>query len=163
MITNFRQRSLAEKQIAEWHGVSLRIKSLVRTLSVDEAVALSQIESEIQNLRSLIAEYDDLVEGPFPHFEAVRQILILPRTVFSARIALGSVAQCAEQIGMHRQQLNRWEAQQYANITLSNLIELVEKFIPALELREEKLRERAAWIEARQDIRFDINAEVSRE
>ncbi len=83
------------------------------------------ISSQIEDLRSELREYEDLRDGKFDMTE-LGMVSSLPETLIKARIAPGmSQRELAERIGLKQQQIQHYEATDYASASLSRIREVI--------------------------------------
>ncbi len=83
------------------------------------------ISSQLEDLKSELREYEDLRDGKFDMTE-LGMVSSLPETLIKARIARGmSQRELAERIGLKEQQIQRYEATDYASASLSRIREVV--------------------------------------
>lgn len=93
------------------------------------------IESQLEELREQLAEYEALRSGRIAVLE-LSSLGELPEALIRARIASGlSQKQLAERLGMKEQQLQRWEATRYAGISLDRIQAVAEAM--GVKIREE--------------------------
>lgn len=93
------------------------------------------IESQLEELREQLAEYDALRSGRVTVLE-LNSLKELPEALIRARIASGlSQKQLAERLGMKEQQLQRWESTRYAGISLDRIHAVAEAL--GVKIREE--------------------------
>lgn len=122
------------------------------------------LQSQLDDLRAQLAEYDTLRSGE-------RQVLELtsfdelPRALIQSRIALGlSQRELADRLGLKEQQLQRYEATEYASASLDRVKEVVNALgltmrediiLPSVQLTPAKLFKRLR--EAGLDKKFVLN------
>lgn len=93
------------------------------------------LESQLQELREQLAEYEALRAGRVTVLE-LSSLKELPEALIRARIASGlSQKQLAARLGMKEQQLQRWEATRYAGISLERIQAVAEAL--GVTIREE--------------------------
>ena len=86
----------------------------------DEAVS-----SQLSDLKAELREYESLKAGKF-EMDKLRVVSDLPTMLIRARIARGlSQKDLAERIGLKEQQIQRYEATDYASASLSRIREVV--------------------------------------
>lgn len=119
------ERSLADLEKTEFPpSVDPRMKEVFR----------SSFESQRDQLAAEIQEYESLRSGAVTSF-AIDSIAELPNVLIRARIARGFTQKdLAERLGLKEQQVQRWEANDYAGAT----IETLQKIAQALEIRTKK-------------------------
>jgi len=80
-----------------------------------------QYDSQIEELRDQLAEYDALRGGQVRELE-LRSLTELPDALIRARIAAGlSQKELARRLGVKEQQIQRYEATRYAGATLERV------------------------------------------
>ena len=83
------------------------------------------IRSQLSDLKSEIREYEALKAGDF-ELDQLAVVSGLPAMLIKARIARGmSQRDLAERIGLKEQQIQRYEATDYASVSLSRIREVV--------------------------------------
>ena len=83
------------------------------------------IRSQLTELRSEIEEYEALKSGKF-ELDDLGIVSGLPAMLIKARIARGmSQRELAERIGLKAQQIQRYEATDYASVSLSRIREVI--------------------------------------
>lgn len=93
------------------------------------------MKSLLDELREELAEYDALRAGTRRTLEA-ESFDTLPRALIQARIAIGlSQRDLAERLGMKEQQIQRYEANEYASASMSRVQEVIHAL--GVEVREQ--------------------------
>ena len=83
------------------------------------------IRSQLSDLRSELREYEALKAGDF-ELDQLSVVSGLPAMLIKARIARGmSQRDLADRIGLKEQQIQRYEATDYASVSLSRIREVV--------------------------------------
>lgn len=83
------------------------------------------IRSQLADLRTELREYEALKSGNF-ELEQLGVVSGIPAMLIKARIARGmSQRDLAERIGLRAQQIQRYEATDYASVSLSRIKEIV--------------------------------------
>ena len=83
------------------------------------------IRSQLSDLRSELREYEALKAGDF-ELDQLGVVSGLPAMLIKARIARGmSQKDLAERIGLKEQQIQRYEATDYASVSLSRIKDVV--------------------------------------
>ena len=83
------------------------------------------IRSQLSDLRSELREYEALKAGDF-ELDQLGVVSGLPAMLIKARIARGmSQRDLAERIGLKEQQIQRYEATDYASVSLSRIKDVV--------------------------------------
>ena len=84
------------------------------------------LASQLADLKAELAEYDALRSGEQKHL-SVTSFDDLPRTLIQARIAAGlSQKELARRLGLKEQQIQRYEATDYASAKLSRLRDVMQ-------------------------------------
>lgn len=124
MIYNERQYQSAHKQF-EKLSESLNAFKPSGVEWLDSA-QLDALESQIQDIKSEIKEYELIKEGKVSYSEC-SGLSELPKALIYARIGLGLTQKdLAEKLGIPTQQLQRYEASSYMGASLSRLISVAE-------------------------------------
>ncbi len=124
MIKNERQYLITKAQTARF----LRnLKSLSE--EVHPLVFKAQreaVSSQIVDLEKDLKEYESLKSGRFQH-DQLKTVEQLPSLLIKARIARGMTQKdLAERLGLKEQQIQRYEATDYASARLARIKEVVE-------------------------------------
>jgi transcriptional regulator with XRE-family HTH domain len=124
MIKNAREYQITKAQAAKFE----RALRGVEATDVEPAVAALEREalrSQLTELQAELDEYDALESGKRQVLE-VDDLSDLPRALIQARIAAGlSQKELAERLGLKEQQIQRYEATDYASASLSRLLDVV--------------------------------------
>ena len=137
MIKNERQYRITRAQMRKFEGALAELgqnkdKSIHPLLRKAHHDALT---SQYEELRMQVEEYDALVEGKRDVLERL-SLTDLPRALIQARIAMGlSQKELAHRLGLKEQQIQRYEANEYATANLERLKEIVEAL--GIEMQED--------------------------
>ena len=86
------------------------------------------LSSQLADLESELSEYESLKAGEF-QLDSLKVVADLPSILIKARIAQGlSQKDLAERVGLKEQQIQRYEATDYASANLSRIKEVVRAF-----------------------------------
>ena len=89
------------------------------------AVQKEALQSQLSDLEADIREFEALKAGNFA-FEQLERISELPRLLIRARIASGlSQRNLADRLGLKEQQIQRYEASDYASASFTRIREVV--------------------------------------
>ena len=89
------------------------------------AVQKEALQSQLSDLEADIREYELLKAGDFA-FEQLESIAELPKLLIGARIASGLSQQgLADRLGMKAQQIQRYEASDYASVSFARIRRVV--------------------------------------
>lgn len=136
MIKNERQYRISKGQVAKFRGALETLKrtppgALHPVLLKAEHEAM---ESQLGDLLAQVAEYEALQAGRQRALQ-LRSLDEIPGALIRARIAKGlSQKQLAEKIGLKEQQIQRYEATDYATASFGRM----QQVIRALNLRIRK-------------------------
>lgn len=129
MIKNEKQYRITKAQAARFSGALRRIQADAsdrpgrhpRLRKVQEEALLSQLS----DLETEIMEYEALKAGEFA-FEKLKGVAELPLLLIRARIASGlSHRGLADRLGLKEQQIQRYEASDYASASFTRIREVV--------------------------------------
>lgn len=124
MIKNDRQYRLTKLQLQTFESSLKGWGGTVVPAGVEPQIFAAQghaLESTVEDLRGEIFEYEELSSGAITHF-SVGSLMELPRVLIRARIARGfTQQQFAEKLGLREQQVQRWEANDYAGASIETL------------------------------------------
>ena len=125
MIKNERQYLLAKAQVARF---ARSLQSFSAVEGVHPLILKSQreaVNSQISDLEEELREYESLKAGRF-QFDQLKSINELPTLLIKARIARRMTQKdLADQLGLKEQQIQRYEATDYASACFTRLIEVV--------------------------------------
>ena len=86
------------------------------------------VRSQLADLEGDLREYEALKAGDF-QWDSLKVVADLPSILIKARIAQGlSQKELAERIGLKEQQIQRYEATDYASANLARIKEVVNAF-----------------------------------
>lgn len=130
MITNDKQYKTTKLQIDNFksslEAVSLATLDNGNTHPKIMGAHKVAIESQLNELLAEIKEYEDLKAGRIVVTE-INDLSELPLALIKSRIANGlTQADFAEKLGMKMQQVQRYESEKYATISLKSLIRVAE-------------------------------------
>ena len=137
MIKNERQYRITRAQMRKFEGA---LAELAQTKDKNIHPLLQKahqdaLRSQYEELRMQLEEYDALVEGKRDVLERL-SLTDLPRALIQARIAMGlSQKELAHRLGLKEQQIQRYEANEYATANLERLKEIVEAL--GIEMQED--------------------------
>ena len=132
MIKNERQYKITKAQAARFINAldSLR-KRPKDDNSLHPLIANAQedaLTSQLADLESELSEYESLKAGEF-QWDSLKLVAGLPTILIKARIAQGlSQKELAERIGLKEQQIQRYEATDYATANLTRIKEVANAF-----------------------------------
>ncbi len=125
MIKNERQYRITKAQA---DGLSRTLESLgQRAEGVHPLIAKAQedaLRSQIEDLQGELRDYESLLSGGFEP-DDLQAVAHLPTMLIRARIAQGlSQKDLAERLGLKEQQIQRYEATDYASASLTRIREV---------------------------------------
>ena len=129
MIKNARQYKITKTQAKKFEQALANFAHVKERDKITHPLLLKAqedaLDSQLKDLKAEILEYENLTRGKLQKFE-IESIDELPRTLIAARIALGlGQRDLAERLGLKEQQIQRYEATDYASASLSRVIEVV--------------------------------------
>ena len=129
MIKNERQYRITRAQVERFERTIKELRSRSQTESnVHPLIARAQedaVSSQLEDLKREMREYESLKTSEFP-IDELEVVSGLPSMLIKARIARGmSQRDLAERIGLKEQQIQRYEATDYASASLSRIREIV--------------------------------------
>jgi Zn-dependent peptidase ImmA (M78 family)/ribosome-binding protein aMBF1 (putative translation factor) len=135
MIKNDRQYRITKAQAAKFEEA---LRTLRRSGQASEDVhpvllkaEKEALQSQLEDLRREIVEYEALRAGVFD-IESLEILKDLPRALIKARIASGmSQKDLADKLGLKQQQIQRYEATDYATASLSRIREVRAALLPS--------------------------------
>jgi len=130
MITNERQYRITSAQLEKFRKAidDFDIKDVIKQTKskVLAKAELDALRSEYENLSMQLHEYETLKSGTVEILKA-SSLEELPSILIRARIAKGlSQRQLADAIGLKEQQIQRYEAEEYASANLPRLAEVAK-------------------------------------
>ena len=146
MIKNERQYRITRAQVEKFERTLAQMKEnstdQVCVEPVLQEAMTNALRSQLADLRQEIEEYEALRSGQQQVF-TLASCGELPRALILSRIALGlSHNELAERLGLKEQQIQRYEATEYAGASVQRLQEVIQAL--GLQVREEVVLPRAA-------------------
>ncbi len=122
MIANERQYRITKRWLERFEQARTGVEQEGGDLQPRARKALrDQYESQIEELREQLAEYDALRDGRITVLD-VESLAELPEALIRARIAVGLTQRAlAERLGLKEQQIQRYEATRYAGVSFDRL------------------------------------------
>jgi transcriptional regulator with XRE-family HTH domain len=128
MIRNERQYRITKSQVEKFE---LALQQLGKTENGDTHPLLRKaqedaVRSQLADLRAELEEYEALKSGRFalPELASIEE---LPKSLIRARIAAGfSQKELAMRLGLKEQQIQQYEATEYASASLSRIREVIQ-------------------------------------
>lgn len=133
MITNERQYRITKREAERFEQALAQLEQSDRPKAL-RRIMRDGMESQLQELREELAEYEALRGGHVRVFE-LDSLKALPEALIRARIARGlTQRQLAERLGLREQQLQRYEATRYAGVSLDRIQQIADAL--GMEIRE---------------------------
>ncbi len=127
MIKNERQYRITKTEAEKFERAIAKLKATEPRHEVHPLLQKAEIDglrSQLDDLRAEIGEYEDLKAGKRTVLE-INSLEALPRALVQARIAAGlSQKELADRLGVKEQQIQRYEATDYAGASMSRLQEV---------------------------------------
>jgi HTH-type transcriptional regulator / antitoxin HipB len=123
MIVNEKQYKITKGNLDRFQNTLVQLKAQTDT-SLKHRTRVNAVQSEIEDLQAQLLEYETLrnsgnVNVPLHTLESLAEELV------KARIAKGlTQAALAKQLGMKSQMIQRYEATNYANASLTRVLEV---------------------------------------
>ena len=132
MIKNERQYKITKAQAARFSNALDSLRQRPRNDdSLHPLIAKAQedaLSSQLADLERDLREYEALKAGEF-QLDSLKVVADLPSILIKARIAQGlSQKELAERIGLKEQQIQRYEATDYASANLARIKEVASAF-----------------------------------
>jgi transcriptional regulator with XRE-family HTH domain len=134
MIKNERQYLITKTQVHEFEKALAQMTEAKEAENPEDLLRQAQVEalgSQLNDLKEEIQEYESLIarSANEPIVLELDSIESLPLVLIKARIAAKlSQKDLAEQLGIKEQQIQRYEANDYASAKLSRIIEVCQVF-----------------------------------
>lgn len=127
MIANERQYRITRTAAREFEEALARLETVEAHRPPElRRVMREAMESQLEELLEELAEYDALRSGQVGVLE-LTSLTELPEALIRARIAVGLTQKgLAERLGLKEQQVQRYEATQYAGVSLERIQEVAE-------------------------------------
>jgi len=127
MITNERQYRISKAAIREFEEALARLEMVEAHRPPElRRVMREAIESQLEELREQVTEYDALRSGRVQVLE-LNSLEELPDALIRARIAAGlTQKELAARLGLKEQQIQRYEATRYAGVSLDRIQAVAE-------------------------------------
>ena len=132
MIKNERQYRITKAMAARFQNNLTSLKQRPQADGgVHPLIARAQeaaLTSQLADLENELLEYESLKAGKF-RLDSLKVVSDLPAVLIKARIAQGlSQKELAERIGLKEQQIQRYEATDYASANLARIQEVASAF-----------------------------------
>lgn len=129
MIRNERQYRFTKTQVRRFEQTLVELKSRhPEDIDVHPLLAKAQVDAvsgQVADLREQLREYESLKSGKFD-FNELMTVTSLPEMLIKARIARGMTQRdLAERVGLKEQQVQRYEATDYASASLGRIRDVV--------------------------------------
>lgn len=139
MITNERQYRITKSEIRKFEAAVAALDEHGGDRDTDDGlfrrVQVDAMRSQLADLRADVEEYDALKSGQQPVLE-LDSFDQLPRGLISARIAAGlTQGDLATKLGIHEQQVQRYEATNYASASLQRVQDVIDALGVGVHLR----------------------------
>jgi ribosome-binding protein aMBF1 (putative translation factor) len=139
MIKNERQYRITKAQAEKFaRALAHMDEHPEETASVGPRLQLAMKDAlthQLADLREEMEEYEALKSGQQQVFE-LESFAELPRALIQSRIALGlSQKELAQRLGLKEQQIQRYEASEYAGASVQRLNEVIQAL--GIQVREE--------------------------
>ena len=124
MIKNERQYRITRAQVARFAQARDTLSQHPNPNNLPPPIAKAQedaVHGQLEEMKNELREYESLKAGQF-RFDSLKLVAELPHILIKARIARGlSQKDLAELVGLKEQQIQRYEATDYASASLSRI------------------------------------------
>lgn len=139
MISNERQYGITKKQIKEFELKIAELQNITppnnRNQKLRYQAHLNALNSQLEELREEVEEYEKLKEGKIKQLE-IDSFEKLPEAIIKARIFRGLTQEgLAKRLGVKPQQVQRDEANRYASTSFVKMLEILNAL--NVEVKEE--------------------------
>ena len=135
MIKNERQYRITKAQAAKFSKALDKLRQQPNT-ELHPVIAKAQedaLRSQLADLENELREYESLKSGDFA-MESLKTVAEVSSVLIKARIATGlSQRDLAERVGLKEQQIQRYEATDYATANLARIMGVVSALGTAVE------------------------------
>lgn len=136
MIKNTQQENLTKEKIAELIRHKDTVLADQEMSEIEKTYSANSFDAMISSLTEELEEYQSLKTGNLQILEA-KSLEELPIVIMRARIAQGmSQTSLAKKIGIQPQQIQRYEANDYQNISFDRLIKIAKAVGVSVELEK---------------------------
>jgi DNA-binding XRE family transcriptional regulator len=127
MIKNERQYKITQAELKKFEQEIAQIDRADPTLHPRQILGrINSLNRTIQTLKTELTEYEQLKNAEVAPFH-LNSFAEIPITLIKARITAGMTQkQLAEKIGIQEQQIQRYEANDYASISFARLVEIAQ-------------------------------------
>ncbi|MCU1251144.1 MAG: hypothetical protein JWQ49_4173 [Edaphobacter sp.] len=136
MIRNERQYKITKAEVAKLQKALQAAESTTVALGIDPLFVRAEIDglqSQLEEMVEEIESYERLRDGA-EEIPAVRSVQDIPRALIQTRIRAGLTQEdLAERVGLKPQQIQRYEASDYASANLSRVSEIAQALEISLE------------------------------
>jgi DNA-binding Xre family transcriptional regulator len=140
MIKNERQYRITKAQVQEFAQALAQAIDSAEGRRPDNSLLwqaqVSALESQLNDLQEEVREYENLISSPVdkPNVLEMSSLEALPLSLIKARIATKlSQKELAERLGLKEQQIQRYEATEYASASFSRVMEVCHALNVALK------------------------------
>lgn len=124
MIKNNRQEKLTKEKLDKLIGQRELLAQNEKLNEIEKSYGLNAFDALIESLQEELDEYEYLQNGNFKHLQA-KTLEEFPGLLIKMRIALGlSQTDLARRLGIHPQQIQRYEAHDYQSISYERVVEI---------------------------------------
>jgi DNA-binding XRE family transcriptional regulator len=125
MITSDREYTMLRRYLSKLPTFKQRLKQLQSTFDLTDSELLEILDERIDTISQQLDQYRLLNESLLEVYEQLSMISDFPLVLIRARLSLGwKQDDLARRAGLKRQQINRYEREEYANISLVKAIEI---------------------------------------
>lgn len=136
MITNERQYRITKAQADKFEQALAQLQAQREETHIHPLLQQAEqdaLQSQLDDLHDELEEYDTLKTGEFlaPEIEKISEI---PTCLIRARVASGMTQrELAEQLGLKEQQIQRYEANEYASASFARVNKIADVLTQVLK------------------------------
>ena len=139
MIKNERQYRITKAQAEKFEQALEKLRPQVKedsqSYSLLEQVQIDALQSQLEDLHAEMKEYETLKRG-HPEIPEIDMLTEIPRVLIQARVAAGlTQKELAEMLGLREQQIQRYEATEYASASYSRITEIARAISGVLKTK----------------------------
>jgi len=142
MIKNERQYHITKTQVQKFEQALSQAVELAEVKQQENPLLweaqVSALESQLDDLKEEVREYEQLISSPQPNVLEFDSLEALPLTLIKARIVSKlSQKELAQRLGLKEQQIQRYEATEYASVSFTRLMMIYHELSVALKPSEQ--------------------------
>jgi ribosome-binding protein aMBF1 (putative translation factor) len=139
MIKNERQYRITKAQAEKFEQALEKLRPQVKeagqSYSLLQQVQIDALQSQLDDLRAEMKEYETLKHEQ-PEIPEIDMLTEIPRVLIQAHVAAGlTQKELASMLGLREQQIQRYEATEYASASFSRISEIARAISEVLKAK----------------------------